>query len=63
MHLLLIILAIYGAVAGVVALAIVLALRRLGKNPRFAVVFSRCVVTLFLLHFLWAALPPLNSRR
>jgi hypothetical protein len=60
-HLLLIILAFYGAVAGVVALPIAFALRRFGKNQRFAVVFSWCVATLFLLHILWAALPPLNS--
>jgi drug/metabolite transporter (DMT)-like permease len=62
MHLLLIILAMYGAVAGVMALAASCVLPRLGKNPRFAVVFSWCVVALFVLNILWAASPRFDPR-
>jgi hypothetical protein len=50
----------YGAIAAVVALSASRVLPRFGKKPRFAVVFGWCVVTLFLLNILWAALPALN---
>jgi hypothetical protein len=60
MKLLLIPLATYGAIEAAVALAASWVLPRFGKKPRFAVVFGWCVVTLFLLNILWAALPALN---
>jgi hypothetical protein len=52
MDLLLRLLAIYAAIAGIMALAVVWVFRRFGKKPSFAHAFIWCVVALYLLSIL-----------
>jgi hypothetical protein len=52
MDLLLRLVALYAAIAGVMALAAAWVLRRFGKKPSFARVFIWCVVALYLLSIL-----------
>jgi|HubBroStandDraft_4_1064222.scaffolds.fasta_scaffold1182609_2 hypothetical protein len=49
MDLLLCLLAMYAAIAGIMALAVVWVLGRFGKKPSFARVFIWCVLALYLL--------------
>ncbi|HEV8070169.1 MAG TPA: hypothetical protein VGP76_20665 [Planctomycetaceae bacterium] len=52
MDVLVFLLAIYRAVAGVLTVAVVSLLRRIGKSPDFVRVFIGCVVALYLLSIL-----------
>jgi hypothetical protein len=65
MEVLLCLLAMYAAIAGIMAWAVVWVLGRFGKKPSFARVFMSCVLALFLLSIVanWIATYPWQGPR